>query len=52
MDRHLGTTYRLPAGTPGMVLTDDHNPIDFYDVWLKEWVRKMILEGIDMDVLI
>ncbi len=48
----LGKPYRLPAGTPGMILTDDHNPIDFYDVWLKEWVRRMILEGVDMDVLI
>ncbi|MEK6745105.1 MAG: fused MFS/spermidine synthase [Nitrospirota bacterium] len=52
VDRHLGTTYRLPAGTPGVVLTDDHNPIDFYDVWLKEWVRNTILSGIDFDILI
>jgi spermidine synthase len=52
VDRFLGRPYRLPAGTPAMILTDDHNPIDFYDVWLKEWVRRMILEGVDMDVLI
>jgi hypothetical protein len=52
VDRFLGTPYRLRAGTPGMILTDDHNPIDFYDVWLKEWVRSTILEGVDMEVLI
>ena len=52
VERFLGKPYRLPAGTAAMVLTDDHNPIDFYDVWLKEWVRSMILEGVDMDVLI
>jgi len=52
VNRFLGKRYSLPAGTPGMILTDDHNPIDFYDVWLKEWVRRMILEGVDMDVLI
>ena len=50
--RFLGKSFKLPSGTAAMVLTDDHNPIDFYDVWLKEWVRKMILENVDMDVLI
>jgi spermidine synthase len=48
----IGKQFRLPAGTPGIILTDDYNPIDFYDVWLKEWVRNLILDGVDMDVLI
>ena len=52
VNRFLGNPYRLPAGTPGMILTDDHNPIDFYDIWLKEWVRNTILAGIDLDMLI
>jgi len=52
VNRFLGKHYRLPADAPGMILTDDRNPIDFYDVWLKEWVRRTILEGVDMDVLI
>jgi len=26
VNQFLGKPYRLPAGTPGMVLTDDHNP--------------------------
>jgi len=52
VSRYLGRPYELPVGTPGILLTDDYNPIDFYDVWLKEWVRKLILDGIDMDVLI
>ena len=52
VDRYLGQPYRLAAGTPGMILTDEHNPIDFYDVWLKEWLRRTILDRIDLDILI
>jgi len=52
VSRYLGQPYQLPAGTAAMLLTDDYNPIDFYDVWLKEWVRSLILAGVDMDVLI
>jgi spermidine synthase len=52
VEEFLGRPYRLPAGTPGIILTDDYNPIDFYDVWLKEWVRQLILEGTEMDILI
>ncbi len=50
--RFLGQVYRLPDDAPAVILTDDYNPIDFYDVWLKEWVRRQILKGTDFDVLI
>lgn len=45
-------TYSFPAGTPAMLLTDDYNPIDFYDLWLKEKVRRTILETTDWDILL
>ena len=35
-----------------MLLTDDYNPIDFYDLWLKEKVRRTILETTDWDILL
>jgi spermidine synthase len=52
VDQFLGKPYRLPEGTPGIILTDDYNPIDFYDVWLKEWVRNFILLNSDIDILL
>jgi spermidine synthase len=48
----LQNTYRFPVSTPAMLLTDDYNPIDFYDLWLKEKVRRTILETTDWDILL
>jgi spermidine synthase len=48
----LGTRFNFPANTPAMVLTDDYNPIDFYDSWLREYIRRGLLQGMDWDVLI
>jgi spermidine synthase len=48
----LQNIYRFPANTPAIVLTDDYNPIDFYDLWLKERLRRAILESIDWDILL
>ena len=48
----LGRRYRFPADTPAMVLTDAYNPIDFFDGWLREFVRRAILESTDWDILI
>ncbi len=50
--RHLGRTYRLPEDAAAVVLTDDYNPVDFFDIGLKEWVRRTILRTIDADLLI
>ena len=48
----MGKRFEFPAGTPAIVLTDNYNPIDFYDFWLRELVRKMILDTIDWDLLV
>lgn len=48
----FGKAFHFPKDTPALILSDDYNPIDFYDSWLKENVRKHILENTDWDILI
>lgn len=50
--RHLGRTFRLSPEEPAVILTDDYNPVDFYDRKLKEWVRTTILNYIDRELLL
>ena len=52
VERNLGRSYRLPDDAPAVILTDDYNPADLYDVALKEWVREMIWKHIDRDLLL
>lgn len=52
VQRFLGEPYRLPPGTRAMVLTDDFNPIDVADNWVKEQVRAEILRATDWGVLL
>lgn len=49
---NLGRRFRFPSTTPAMVLTDDYNPIDVFDGWLRELVRRSILASTDWDILI
>ena len=49
---NLGRRYEFPKDTPAMVLTDNYNPVDFFDGWLRELIRKSILESTDWDILI
>lgn len=44
--------FAFPQQTPALVLSDDYNPVDFYDLWLKEQVRKIILDTTDFDILL
>lgn len=50
--RHvLGHPVQLPVSLPGsMVLTDDYNPIDVRNLWLKEQVRRGILQFTPIDI--
>ena len=48
----LGKRFEFPADTKAMVLTDAYNPVDFFDGWLREMVRKSILKTTDWDILI
>jgi spermidine synthase len=49
---NLGRRFRFAEATPAMVLTDDYNPIDFFDEWLRETVRRSIIDNTDWDILI
>ena len=48
----LVTPYAFPAKTPSMLLTDDFNPMDVHDAWLRERVRRNILETTDWGILL
>lgn len=49
---NIGVKYDFPPETRSIVLTDDYNPIDFYEAEMKEALRRHILEGTEADVLI
>jgi spermidine synthase len=49
--QNIDTPFRFPEATPAMVLTDNYNPIDFYDIWMKEYIRGRIMEGLDLEIL-
>lgn len=49
---NLGRRFEFPKGTPAMVLTDNYNPVDFFDDWLRELIRKNILQSTDWDILV
>jgi len=44
--------FALPPHSDAMILSDNYNPLDFYDLWLKEQVRKIILDTTDFDILL
>jgi hypothetical protein len=46
------TPYQFPKGTRSMLLTDDFNPMDVHDAWLRERVRREILETTDWSILL
>lgn len=48
----LRQEFTFPADTPVMTLTDNFNPVDFYDVWLREQVRAGIMSYSDWDILL
>jgi spermidine synthase len=49
--RYLAAPYAFPPGTPALVLTDDHNPFDVRDLWLKEQARREILRSVEPALL-
>jgi spermidine synthase len=50
--RVFGKTFNFPQETKSVILTDDYNPIDFYDMWLKEKLRQGVFDYTDLEVLI
>ena len=50
VEESIDRTFRFPAGTPAIVLSDDYAPTDYFDAWLKEKLRKAILRDMDWDM--
>jgi spermidine synthase len=48
----LGTTFSFPPHADALMLSDDYNPIDFYDLGHKEKVRENVLRNTDADILL
>ena len=49
--QNIGRTYQLPGETPAIILTDDYNPIDVFDVSVREEIRKRILRNSEWEIL-
>jgi len=45
-------SFALPMSTNAMILSDNYNPVDFYDLWLKEKIRRIIIETTDFEILL
>jgi spermidine synthase len=41
-----------PTHPDALILTDNYNPSEFFDLHMKEWVRRSILDGTPWDLLI
>jgi hypothetical protein len=52
VERALTRPLPLPEHSSAFILTDDYNPIDFFDSAMKEDVRRDILKSTDWDILI
>jgi spermidine synthase len=52
MNSYLGSTFRFPPETKSIILTDEYNPADLYELWYKEKDREAILRGIYHDLLL
>lgn len=48
----LGKEFTFLPDTPAMIVSDDYNPVDFFDVRVKESIRQQILSYTDWDMLI
>jgi spermidine synthase len=52
VDAALRREFSFPEGTPAITLSDDYNPIDFFDLRVKEATRRGLLSYTDWDMLI
>ncbi|HEY4696483.1 MAG TPA: fused MFS/spermidine synthase [Gallionella sp.] len=50
--RSMQQPFSMQLHADAMILSDNYNPVDFYDLWLKELLRKIILDTTDFDILL
>lgn len=44
--------FQLPPDLPSIVLTDNYNPVDFFDLDTKEFIRRQVIKMSDLDFLL
>lgn len=49
---HIGTRYTFPNDASAIILTDDYNPIDYFESSIREAIRQNIQQTIDWDLQI
>lgn len=52
VEQAFGKTFSFPPDTEAIILTDEYNPIEIFDIWQKERVRKSIIRHTDPDILL
>jgi hypothetical protein len=52
LGRGAGWRFRFPVETRAIVLSDEYNPVGFFDLWVKERAREGILKDIYLDLLL
>lgn len=52
VEKYLWKEFKGVIGDKAIILSDNYNPSDVYDIWLKERVRKRILESSDPHMLL
>jgi spermidine synthase len=52
VEQAFGKKFSFPPDTEAAVLTDEYNPIEIFDIWQKERVRKEIIKYTDPDILL
>jgi spermidine synthase len=49
---NLGKKFAFPPETPGIILTDDYNPLDFYDLKVREGYRQWLLSRPNLEMFL
>lgn len=52
VEQAFGKKFSFPPDIEAIVLTDEYNPIEIFDIWQKERVRKDIIKHTDPDILL
>ena len=49
---NLGKKFAFPPETPGVIITDNYNPLDFYDLKVREGYRQWLLSRPNLELLL
>jgi spermidine synthase len=52
VEEAFGKKFKFPSDIEAIVLTDEYNPIEIFDIWQKERHRRNIIKHTDPDILL